>query len=261
MRVIEIRNLAFAYNGSSPIFEGFSWSVEQGDAWAILGPSGCGKTTLLHLLAGLRSPGSGDLRIGGVPLARPRPRTGLILQDHGLLPWERVEQNAGLGLRIRRLYGPDGRHTPAEPVMNPAVSKERVLYWLSRLGIEEFKKKYPSQLSRGQRQRTAIARTLVMEPDLLLMDEPFSALDVAIRGDLQRLILDLHQETGMTFVLVTHDMGEALWMGEKILLLPGGCNRGPQILKNPLAGLNDSRSHPSYGGLQETLQRFLEGAS
>ncbi len=163
--MIDIQNLHFAYAHQPPLFAGFDWQVTADETWAIIGPSGCGKSTLLYLLAGLRQPGGGEIGIGGQKLIRPRPRTGLILQDYGLLPWATVAENAALGLRVRRFYGPDGRHAPADDRIQPAEIARQVEFWLARLGIEGLGPKYPAQISGGQRQRTAIARTLAMNPD------------------------------------------------------------------------------------------------
>ena len=183
--MIQLHALTFGYPHSGNLFDNFNWHVRPGETWAILGTSGCGKTTLLYLLAGLQHPTGGQLRIDGQPLIRPRPRTGLILQDYGLLPWATVRQNAELGLKVRNFYGADGVHTPQN------YSPERdITPWLERLGIVFISDKYPTQISGGQRQRTAIARTLALQPDLLLMDEPFSSLDAIIREDLQALTLE-----------------------------------------------------------------------
>jgi ABC-type nitrate/sulfonate/bicarbonate transport system ATPase subunit len=137
-------------------------------------------------LAGLQHPTAGQILIDGQPLTRPRPRTGLILQDYGLLPWATVRQNAELGLQVRNFYGADGVHTPQDYSPGRDVTP-----WLERLGIAPIAEKYPAQISGGQRQRAAIARTLALQPDLLLMDEPFSSLDAVIREDLQALTLEL----------------------------------------------------------------------
>ena len=112
--MIRAQDITFTYPNGRTIFERFSWAIEQGEAWAVIGPSGCGKSTLLYLLAGLRQPTAGQVLIDGRPLTRPRPRTGLILQDYGLLPWATVWDNAALGLQIRAFYGPDGVHPPAD---------------------------------------------------------------------------------------------------------------------------------------------------
>jgi NitT/TauT family transport system ATP-binding protein len=244
--MINIRDLTFAYQGQSPLFEGFAWHVESDEAWAVIGPSGCGKSTLLYLLAGLRHPTSGEVWIGGQQMVRPRPRTGLILQDYGLLPWATVAQNAALGLRVRRFYGPDGRHAPAGERLPKEETTRRVDFWLERLGIAELHDKYPAQISGGQRQRTAIARTLAMNPDLLLMDEPFSSLDALTREDLERLTLELRAETGVTTVVVTHNIEEAVYMGQRLLLLRQPPHREAIIIDNPAAGQLDYREQPAF---------------
>jgi NitT/TauT family transport system ATP-binding protein len=232
--VIQVQDLTFTYPNGTTIFRGFSWSVERGEAWAVIGPSGCGKSTLLYLLAGLRQPSAGQVLIDSQHLSRPRPRTGLILQDYGLLPWATVQDNAALGLRIRGFYGPDGVHTPPDEQLDDRQA--RVDHWLKRLGIHHVAQQYPHQISGGQRQRTAIARTLILRPDLLLMDEPFGALDALTREDLQNLTLELRAEQGLTTVIVTHNIEEAVFMGEKILVLGQPPNRQAEVVYNPEAG-------------------------
>jgi NitT/TauT family transport system ATP-binding protein len=250
--MIALQSVIFAYVHAAPLFEDFSLSISRGETWAILGPSGCGKTTLLYLLAGLRQPSSGQICIEGELLTRPRPRSGLILQDYGLLPWSTVRENVELGLRVRKFYGEDGRHTPID--FRPGHD---VPYWLKRLGINEVADKFPSQISGGQRQRTAIARTLALEPDLLLMDEPFSSLDAITRGDLQQLTLSLCAEQNLTLVLVTHAIEEAVALGRKILLLGTAPNRMARVFENPVAGQDGYRSSVAYHELCDLLWKEM----
>lgn len=251
--MIEVDSITFTYPSSPPIFVDFSWQLSWGETWAVLGPSGCGKSTLLYLLAGVQFPQRGRVRINGKALTRPRPQTGLILQDYGLLPWATVHQNAELGLKIRGFYGPDGTHAPSQ------VDWERdVTPWLKRLGIEAVADHYPAQISGGQRQRTAIARTLALHPDLLLMDEPFSSLDAPTREDLQTLILQLQAENQLTLVIVTHSIEEAAFMGKKILLLTQPPIRKAIILENPEAGSESYRKSEAYLNLCEILRARLE---
>ena len=250
--MIDFKSVSFAYPHASPLFEEFSLTISRGETWAVLGPSGCGKTTLLYLLAGIHRPGSGQILIDGEILARPRPRSGLILQDYGLLPWATVRENVELGLRVRNFYGEDGRHTPID--FQPAND---VPYWLERLGIQDVADKYPSQVSGGQRQRAAIARTLALEPDLLLMDEPFSSLDAVTRGDLQNLVWSLYAEQNLTLVIVTHAIEEAVGQGKKILLLSHAPNRNARVFENVDAGQAGYRRSPRYHELCDLLWRGM----
>ena len=255
--MIAVNDLTFAYSGQPPIFQGYGLHVSRGEALSVIGPSGCGKTTLLYLLTGLRRPQSGSIIIDHQPISRPRPRSGLVLQDHGLLPWQTVRENARLGLTIWGFYGSDGRHAPADERLGGDEADQRVDDWLKKLGIENLRNQYPLQLSRGQRQRTAIARTLAMQPDLLLMDEPFSALDAPIREDLQNFIINLHNETDLTYVIVTHDIEVAVVMGHKILVLQKDCNHQARIIDNACAGFTDCRMQDGFLQKCEDLRKLL----
>jgi NitT/TauT family transport system ATP-binding protein len=249
--MIEIRCLTFTYPGQArPVFQTLDWRVEQGEAWAIIGPSGCGKSTLLYLIAGLRTPDAGCITVNDEPVPRKqnRGKTGLVLQDYGLLPWRTVRENAELGLRIRRFYRQDGRP--------PTRSVE---YWLQRLGIGDLAEKYPSQISGGQRQRTAIARTLVVDPDVLLLDEPFSALDALTREDMQGLMVDIQAETGLTMLLVTHNIEEAVVLGRRILVLKAPPNTGLRTIQNPQAGGAGFRQTPEFLRKTTELRQALAG--
>mgnify|MGYP000753228069 CR=1 FL=1 len=255
--MFELRDVTFAYPGQPLVFERFAWRGERGEVWAVLGPSGCGKSTLLMLLAGLLQPQAGEVVIDGERIIRPRPRTGLILQEYGLLPWATVQDNVMLGLRIRRFYGPDGRHVPHDERLDPAEAQARVEHWLARLGIADVAAKYPGQISGGQRQRAAIARTLVLDPDLVLMDEPFSALDAPTRESLQALTLSLCKEANVTVVLVTHNIEEAAFVGQRVLLLSKPPNRQACVVANLHANNQEYRHSMEYQVVCARLREAL----
>ncbi|PKO21019.1 MAG: ABC transporter ATP-binding protein [Chloroflexi bacterium HGW-Chloroflexi-1] len=245
--MIDITGLTFAYTDQPPVFQDFTWHAVTGEAWAVIGPSGCGKSTLLYLIAGLRQPSAGRLLVDGQPVPRPRASSGLILQDYGLLPWATVWENVALVMRMGRFYrGKASSGEGPRPYPRLDIVPEQVNAWLTRLGIAALRDKYPSQISGGQRQRTAIARSLLQQPNLLLMDEPFSSLDALTREDLQRLTLELREETDVTIVVVTHNIEEAVYLGQRILILGRVPNTRTSVIENPAAGDPDYRGHPAY---------------
>ncbi len=244
----ELNGVAFAYREEQPLFRDFSWQIKPGEAWSVIGPSGCGKSTLLYLLTGLRQPLAGSVRVDGNPVGKPHPgsTTGLILQDYGLLPWATVWDNVRLGLQLRGI--PRARQD------------EQVAFWLERLDIAALREHYPAQLSGGQRQRTAIARTLVFQPNLLLMDEPFNSLDAMTRERLQNVVLELIEEHGLTTVLVTHNIEEAVFLGQRVLVLTRPPTTATTAFDNVHADPHDYRAAPAFL-TQCTALRTLLGRS
>ncbi|MCI0477935.1 MAG: ATP-binding cassette domain-containing protein [Anaerolineales bacterium] len=282
--MIDLHALTFTYpNQPAPLFDAFSWRVARGEFWSVIGASGCGKSTLLHLIVGVRAASAGTITVNGesVPRKENRGKTGLVLQDYGLLPWATVRENVELGLRIRGFYGqtsrviasPEGaKQSPSNLEIassHPSTSlrsaqdaprndNSRVEFWLERFGLTALRDKYPAQISGGQRQRVAIARTLVLEPDVLLMDEPFSALDAPTREDLEQLTLDLQNETGMTTIFVTHNIEEAVFLGRKILVLGAPPHRSPpRVVKNTGAGRAAYRDEAAFVEKARALREML----
>jgi NitT/TauT family transport system ATP-binding protein len=147
--MISLQHLTFAYPGQPAIFQDFDWHAAPGEMWAVIGPSGCGKSTLLYLIAGLRQPINGGVRVAGAPVTRPRASTGLILQDYGLLPWATVWENVALGMRLGQFYAGKRETGPARPYPPSDISPASVDHWLERLGIARLRHAYPSQLSGG----------------------------------------------------------------------------------------------------------------
>jgi ABC-type nitrate/sulfonate/bicarbonate transport system ATPase subunit len=257
--MIVLERLSFAYPNQPPVFRDFSWQVAASEAWAVIGPSGCGKSTLLYLVAGLRQPSAGRLLVDGQPVPRPRASSGLILQDYGLLPWATVWENVALVMRMGRFYhGKGASGNGPRPYPRPDITPDQVDAWLARLGIAGLRDKYPAQVSGGQRQRTAIARSLLQQPNLLLMDEPFSSLDALTREDLQRLTVELRQETGLTTVVVTHNIEEAVYLGQRILVLGLPPTTEVRVIENPAAGDPNYRGQSGYWHKCTELRAALE---
>lgn len=239
--MIEVNDLTFAYQ-ELDIIKDINFNIEPGESLAVIGPSGCGKSTLLYLLAGLEKADSGEISIKGKRLEQIRENTGVILQDYGLFPWKTVHDNLALGLKIRGY--------------SKNKLEEIVTETLDRLGIREFAKNYPAELSGGQKQRVAVGRSLVLKPDLMLMDEPFSALDALTREEMQNLILKIHNRDNLTFILVTHDIAEAVFLGRKIAVMREG--RIIDILENPHFGESDLREKEDFFLLQRQLRKTMQ---
>lgn len=255
--MIEIRNLHAGYV-HTPLFKDFNLHVDKKEFWTVAGPSGTGKTTLLYILSGLLKPESGIITIDTSPVSRPRPETGFVFQEHGLLPWCNVLDNILLGPRIRKFYGPDGKHAPLKNQAGLKEARERAGYWMDRLEILDQGGKYIHQLSGGQKQRAAIARSLILEPDLLLLDEPFSSLDISIREKLQELLLELAREAELTCILVTHSVEEAVFLGRKILILDNPPVSQPVVVDNPGSGRAGFRKDPGYKKQCQKVRAMLE---
>ena len=209
--------------------DGLSFSVAAGESVAVIGPSGSGKSSMLHMAAGLVAPTEGEVRIGGEPVVGPRAATAFIPQNLGLFPWKTVLRNASLGLELHGL------------TREQACEEARKA--LREVGLEGFERAYPRELSGGMKQRLALARALAMDADVLLMDEPLSAIDALLRESLQDVLLELHQRRGHTQMLVTHSIEEAVYLGERILVFTDRPARLWAEIDNPgyaTAGYRDS---------------------
>lgn len=251
MTFLAFGDISLRYEGQDRVvraLEGFTLRVDRGEPVAVIGPSGCGKSSMLLLAAGLLTATSGDLRIDGQPLTGPRRSTSLILQEHGLLPWKTAEDNAALGLRIR---GVDRRE-----------SRERAREALERVGLGEFARAYPGELSGGMRQRVGLARAVALDADLLLMDEPLSALDALRREDLQDVLLDLWRRRGHAQVLVTHSIEEAVFLGRRVVVMSPSPGSVRAVVENPDMGEAGYRLDPVFHERCAELRGILadEGA-
>ncbi|MCL2529227.1 MAG: ABC transporter ATP-binding protein [Coriobacteriia bacterium] len=244
---LEFKQVSKTYEGKAGEVEALkdlSLCVVEGESLAIIGPSGCGKSTLLLLASGLLGDFRGKISIKGKPVTKPRLETGLILQDYGLLPWKTVFENADLGQRIRKVPRPER-----------LLRTEQIL---QQVGIQDFSKNYPGELSGGMRQRLALARVLTLEVDLLLMDEPLSSLDLELREGLQELLLKLWRQRGYTQLIVTHSIDEAVYLGERILVMSPRPGRIVTEIANPLAGSTGYRSTPEYFAKATEVRAALE---
>jgi NitT/TauT family transport system ATP-binding protein/sulfonate transport system ATP-binding protein len=206
--LIDIEHVERTYNvdseNSTHALHNVSLQVREGEFVSLIGPSGCGKTTLLRLIAGLDFPEKGQLRVSGKAVAGPSHERGYVFQQGALYPWSTVEGNIATGLKARKVYG---------------KQKHRVAEFIEMVGLQGFEKSFPHEVSGGMAQRVAIARALINEPKVLLLDEPMGALDAFTRIELQDKLLDLWRRLSSTMVLVTHDVDEAIYLSDRIVIM------------------------------------------
>ena len=215
---ISIEKLRQAY-GALTVIDSFDLSVADGEFVAIVGPSGCGKSTLLRMISGLAEPSSGRIAIDDLEVVEPNPKHNLVFQEHALYPWRTVFDNVALGLEIQK--------------RDRAAIRARVEPLLQLVGLEKFAGYYPHQLSGGMRQRAALVRVLAVDPDVLLLDEPFGALDAMTRLVLQEELLRLWEHSGKTVVLVTHDVEEALFLADRVVVMSALPGRIREVIEVP----------------------------
>jgi NitT/TauT family transport system ATP-binding protein len=231
--------------GAAPFtaIERLSFGVGQGEFVALVGPSGCGKSTVLNLVAGLDRPDGGEVLLAGVPVTGPSSHVGFMLQKDLLLPWRSIRRNVAFGLEARGL-------TAAE--RDARVDRE-----LRRCRLADYADRYPHQLSGGQRQRAALARTLAIEPDLVLLDEPFSALDAQTKILLQRSFAATIAASGITTLLITHDLTEAVAMADRILVMSERPGRITEEIEVGLPDRDDPLARQAQPRAAELMRHLL----
>ena len=220
-----------------------SLDIGRGEFVCIVGPSGCGKSTLLRIIAGLEQADGGHAAYNGQPLTRPHRDVGMVFQEYSVLPWRTVLDNVCLGLEFLG--------------ERKAARMETAMHYLGLVGMARFAEAFPYELSGGMRQRVAIARALATNPQVLLMDEPFGALDAHTRILMQKELLRIWRETGKTVVLVTHSVDEALYLAGRIVVMTARPGRVREIIDVPLKHPRD-RSHPLYASMTARMLDILE---
>lgn len=239
MSGISVRGLSVSYTDSRGVCEAvkdLSLDVPDGQICSIVGPSGCGKSSLLYVLAGIIRNYTGEVLVDGVPPDPSRISVGLIPQNYGLLPWKRVVDNIFLPAKVRGVHLDDAKLAEANEV-------------ITALELNDKLRRYPSELSGGERQRVALARAFVNSPDILLMDEPFSALDTVIAARSKKIFMDLWNRHRVTAVLVTHNVDEAVRLGQRIVLMSKSPGRVVEVIDN---------SKGEYFSVKASLERRIE---
>ena len=217
-------------------------SVAKGEFVCLIGASGCGKSPLLRILAGFEQPTRGEALMWGMPVAGPAPARGMVFQDYGLFPWLNVRRNIG--------FGPASRGRPAAEV------RETVERFIALVGLQRFAEAFPHQLSGGMKQRVAIARVLANDAELVLMDEPFGALDAMTRERLQDELLEIWRRTGLTVVFVTHSIEEAIFLADRVVVMSPGPGRIDSEMRIALPRPRDV-SAPEFNDIRRELGRKL----
>ena len=221
--ILSVRNLqkTFGGNGSAhTAFDGVSLDIHRREFICVIGPSGCGKSTLIRIVAGLDEATGGEVLLDGKAISGPGPDRGMVFQGYTLFPWRTVRQNVMFGLEMR------GK------AASTAESEAR--QWLEMVGLSKFENAYPHELSGGMKQRVAIARALANEPRILIMDEPFGALDAQTRCQMQSYLLQIWKKVDVTILFITHDLEEAAYLADRILVMGSNPGRVVEVIENPV---------------------------
>jgi sulfonate transport system ATP-binding protein len=245
---LEIRHLSKRYEVEGralPVLQDISLTVAPGEFVSIVGASGCGKSTLLRLIVGLEADFDGELLLDGHPITGTSLDRGIVFQEHRLFPWLRVEENVALGL--------------LNAALPPEQKRAQVQDHVELVGLQGFEKAYPHQLSGGMSQRVAIARALVNRPEILLLDEPFGALDAMTRTHLQQELQRIWQAEGITTILVTHDVEEAVFLGDKVVVMEPRPGRVRRVVPVPLPHPRE-RTGPAFAQVKDDVLREFAGA-
>ncbi len=245
--LIEIKDVHHAYqtaNGPLPVLDGLDLSVPEGEFCAVVGPSGCGKSTLTRLVTGLMKPDSGEVWLHGELVKSPRKTVGMAFQNPVMLEWRTIMQNVMLPLEI------------VAPSMSKTDREKRAMELLELVGLAGFEHKRPSELSGGMRQRASLCRAIVHKPEVLIMDEPFGALDNFTREDLWQTMRDLRAKEPFTCVLITHDLRESVFLGDQVVVLSGRPARTQYVLDVTLPADRtiDVLYEPQAGQMLHTLR-------
>ena len=248
---IDLRHIKLTYELGSrklEILNDLNLSIAEGEFICVLGPSGCGKSTLLKILAGYEIPEAGEIIIDGKTHQGPNAEIGVVFQHANLFPWLSIEKNVEFGLKMKK--------------MSKTQRRQLVSNYLDMVGLKEFATLLPHQLSGGMKQRAAIARSLVMNPKIILTDEPFAALDSITRQSIQGQLKQLWQQTNKTIFFITHDVDEAIFLGSRVILLNGKPGKVMLDCENPLASKvkseSDFRDVEGYKEFRQTLMKALE---
>lgn len=245
--MIQIKQLNVLYEARGvpyAVLKDINLELAAGETCAIIGPSGCGKSTLLKVLAGIITRYNGTVKINGQPVMPKQQTIGFIPQNYGLLPWKTIYENIRLGIKLKHKAKKD--------------NEQDLAAMLELLGLSGLEYRFPGELSGGQQQRVALARAFLLNPDLLLMDEPFSALDAMTREEIQNVFLQVWRQHSVSTILVTHHVEEAVYLGRKIVILSAAPGTVSKVIDNPLFGMDDIRNQKVFFELCIELRKMIK---
>ena len=232
-------------NGTIKALQDVSFQVHRREFITVIGPSGCGKSTLVRLLAGLETASGGVVELSGEPVVDPGPGRGMVFQGYTLFPWLTVKRNIMFGLQMQGL--------------SDANAEGEALQWIDLIGLDRFAEHYPHQLSGGMKQRVAIARALATRPKILLMDEPFGALDAQTRAKMQRYLLEIWRNIDITIIFITHDLDEAIYLADRILVLDAHPGRVHDFIEVPVPRPRHpaQTADPTFVALKQHIESII----
>ncbi len=250
--ILEVKALQKIFSGPGgavTALQNINFKAHRREFVCVIGASGCGKSTLIRILAGLETASAGEVLLDGKPVSGPGPDRGMVFQGYTLFPWLTVKKNVMFGLRSRG--------------MGFAAAEREALQWIDLVGLEKFADSYPGQLSGGMQQRVALARTLVNRPRILLMDEPFAALDAHTRGKMQSYLLEIWHNIDITVLFITHDLDEAIYLADRILVLKSHPGEIEEVIEVPVPRPRATRQFisPEFLATRKHIDELIHPAS
>ncbi len=250
--ILDVRNLRKSYEANGinhTVFDNVSLSIHRREFICVVGSSGCGKSTLARIVAGLDESTGGEVLLDGTPVTGPGPDRGMVFQGYTLFPWLTVKRNVMFGLKMGG--------------QSDSIAEAEARQWLDMVGLSKFEDSYPHELSGGMKQRVAIARALANKPRILLMDEPFAALDAQTRGQMQNYLLQIWRKVDVTVLFITHDLEEAAFLADRILVMGANPGRVMEFIENPVPRPrhDDQFLSPEFLALKKRLEEHIHPSS
>ena len=246
--ILSVRNLrkSFIADGTErTVFDGVSLDIHRREFITVIGPSGCGKSTFIRIVAGLDDATGGQMLLDGKPISGPGPDRGMVFQGYTLFPWLTVKRNVMFGLEMKGI--------------SPTAAEPEARQWLDMVGLSKFENSYPHELSGGMKQRVAIARALATEPRILIMDEPFAALDAQTRAQMQSYLLQIWRKVDVTVLFITHDLDEAVYLSDRVMVMGTNPGRVVEVVENPVPRPRSAAQFvaPEFLALRQHLEDLI----